>query len=134
MSSDTKMVTLNLKAPLLTPVGDDMKDSSGIDRAKLAAYTTDDHKKLPPFTIGTGLIALINGKKNCKDLEEMGKMSRLITTLRTKLDVNVGKWKISKEELLELETVFKTAPIAELNIQVHGQIYEKIQDLLRQSV
>jgi len=134
MSGEPKMTTLNLKDPLLTAMGEEMKDSSDIDRTKLASYTKEQMIKLPSFNVGNGLVALINGKKNCKDVEEMAKMSRIIVKIRNKMLTANGEWKVTKDELLDIENIFKSAPPAELNVQIHGQIYNKIQDLLREAV
>lgn len=134
MSIQAKTISLILKEPIISAMGEEMKDSSEIDRTKLATYTKEQMAALPSYTIGAGLVALINGKKNCKDLEEMAKMSRMIVRIRNKMLTANGEWKISKDELLDIENIFKSAPLAELNIQIHGQIYNKIQDLLRQSV
>lgn len=132
--STEQTVVLKLKDPLLSVTGEHMKDSSDVDRASLVNFTKKDHAALPDFTLGTGLLSLINGKKNCKDLEEMAKMQRLLVKIRNKMLTDKGEWKISKDELLEIEGIFKSAPVEELNIGIHGQMYSTIQDLLRTTV
>lgn len=132
MSTEQKVV-LKLKDPLLTPSGENMKDTSDVDRMKIATLTKEDLTSLPNFTMGSALLALINGKKNCKDLEEMATMQRLLVKIRNKMLTDKGEWGITKDELVEIEGVFKSAPIAELNIGIHGQMLGTIQDLLRKT-
>lgn len=134
MAVETKTVVFNLKDPLLSVLGEEMKDTSEVDKSKLATYTKAQMVNLPSYSIGIGLISLINNKKNCKDLEEMSKMSRMIVKIRNKMVTAHGEWTITKDELLDIEDVFKSAPPAELSIHIHGQIYNKIQDLIRQLV
>ena len=130
--SDTKTVKFSLKDPLINADGTHIKDTSALSQTDLQNLKKEDYQKQPPLSTGQALLGLINNKRNCKDLEEMGKMQRLLTTIRTKLHTGNGAWNVNKEELLEVENVFKTAPIAELSVNLHGQIYQKIQDLLRQ--
>jgi hypothetical protein len=130
--SDTKTVILSLKDSLTNADGTKVKDTSDITQQQLQTLKKEDFEKLPNLSLGTALLVLINNKKNCKDLEEMSKMQRLLTAIRTKLNTGVGVWNIEKDSLLEIEQVFKTAPIEELNVNLHGQIYSKIQDLIRQ--
>ena len=134
MSTEAKTVIFKLKDPLLSVLGEEMKDSSEVERSKLATYTKAQMVNLPSYNSGIGRISLINNKKNCKDLEEMAKMSRMIVKIRNKMTTAHGEWTITKDELLDIEDVFKSAPPAELSVQIHGQIYNKIQDLLRQLV
>ena len=87
-------------------------------------------KSWPPLTKGTALLALINNKKDCKDIEEMGELQRLLVKIRTKTKLDTGKWNINKEELLALKKIFDNYDPKQLHPNLHGQLYNEITDLL----
>ena len=130
--SQVQTIKLLLKEPLINADGTPTKDTSKISPQAAQMLTPEAFEKLPNFSFGEALLALINNKKNCKDLEEMAKMQRLLVSLRNKLETNKGEWSLTKDDLIELENLFKTTPINELNVTLHGQMYNKIKDLLRQ--
>ena len=87
-------------------------------------------KGWPPLTKGQILLGLINNKSNCENLEEMAKFQRLLVKIRNKTLTERGEWKVSKDNLLDLKSVFDKTPMDQLNVNLHGQVYNEIQDLL----
>jgi len=133
--SEEKTVILNLKDTLTNPDGTSAKDGSKETRSQeeLSKLTqTELLKSWPDLTIGQILLALINGKKNLENMEEVSKLSRLLAKIRNKMLTDKGKWNIEKQELLDLQEVFNKSDPKTLNVNLHGQVYNKIQDLLVQ--
>jgi hypothetical protein len=60
----------------------------------------------------------------------MAKLQRLIVKIRNKLQSGKGEWMIEKQELLDLKEVFDKIDPKDMQTSLHGQIYNKIQDLL----
>ena len=130
-----KTVTLKLKEPIINPDGSVLKDMSKEDRSqeilsKLTPKQIMDY--YPPFTTGAALFGLINKKANMTDMEEISKLSHLLTKIRNKLETAKGEWNMEKKDLLDIKEVFDKADPKTLNVNVHGQIYNRIQDLLIQ--
>jgi len=130
-----KTTILNLKDPVTNPDGSNLKDASKETRSQeeLAKLTVAQViASYPDFTLGQAIIGLINAKSNSANIEEISKLSRLLSKIRNKMLTNKGEWKIEKQELLDLQEIFTKADPKTLNVNLHGQIYNKIQDLLIQ--
>lgn len=131
-----KTVVLKLHDVIINPDGTHLKDASKETRSQeeLVKLTPEQIvSSYPDFTVGMTLIGLINAKQNVKSVEEMSKLSTLLTKLRNKTLTNKGEWHVEKNELLELQTIFTNADPKTLSVNVHGQVYNKIQDLLIQA-
>jgi len=127
-----KTAILNLKDVILNPDGTNLKDGSKEDRSP------EDLKKLTPaqvlapypdFTVGAALIGLINTRKP-ENVEEMSKLSRLLGKVRTKMLTDKGQWQVEKQEILDLQEIFTKSKPETLSVNIHGQVYNKLQDLL----
>lgn len=130
--SEDKKVVLNLKTEILNIDGSVAKDSGKETRTKeelgkLSAKQVMD--SWPPITVGTLLIGLINSIKP-DSIDTLSKYSTMLTKIRNKLETDKGEWHIEKQELLNLQDVFKKADSTTLNVNFHGQAYNIIQDLL----
>jgi len=133
--STEKTTILNLKEPLTNPDGSNLKDGGKETRSQeeLAKLTPAQViAAYPDFTLGQGIIGLINAKSNSANIEEISKLSRLLSKIRNKMLTDKGEWKVEKQELLDLQEIFNKADPKTLNVNIHGQIYNKIQDLLIQ--
>ena len=130
-----KTVILKLHDPIINPDGTILKDASKENRSQVELAKLTPPQILggyPDFTTGSALLGLINGKQNIQNIEEISKLSVLLTKIRNKVQTNKGEWHIEKQELLSLKGIFDTADPKTLNVNVHGQVYNKIQDLLIQ--
>ena len=133
--STEKTTTLKLKDPLINPDGTNLKDASKENRSQeelLKLKPSEITASYPDFTVGQALVTLINNKNNAENIEEIAKLSRLIVKIRNKMLTGKGEWHIEKQELLDLEEIFKKVDPKTLNINLHGQVYNKIKDLLLQ--
>lgn len=134
MSTTTeKKIILKLKQTIINPDGTHAKDGSKENRSQEELTKLTQSQILdswPDLTIGQTLIALINKKNNLENVEEMSKLSYLLAKIRNKMLTDKGEWEIEKQELLDLQDVFKKTDPKTLNVNIHGQIYNKIQDLL----
>jgi len=128
-----KTTILKLKDTVTNPDGTPLKDASKENRSQeeltklkplqiLASY--------PDFTVGQALVGLINSKRNLESMEEISKLSHLLAKIRNKMLTDKGEWHIEKQELLDLQEIFTKADPKTLNVNLHGQVYNKIQDLL----
>lgn len=123
--------TLKLKESLTNPDGSPAKDSTGqnLSQQELFAVKPNEMKTWLNLTIGQTLMALINNRKP-ENIEEMSKLQRLLSKIRNKMLTNKGEWQIEKQELLDLQDVFNKSDPKTLNVNLHGQVYNKLQDLL----
>jgi len=132
MSTQTTAI-LKLKDIVTNPDGTPLKDASKETRSQEVLSKLTRKQILdsyPDFTIGIALIGLINNKTNVKDMMQAAKLERLSCKIRNKMLPANGEWKIDKQELLDLVEVFNTADTTTISINIHGQIYNKLQDLL----
>ncbi len=128
-----KTASFLLNNPVLNADGTITKDGSKETRSQEELQKlsqVDVIKGWPPLTKGQVLLGLINSKSNCENLEEMAKLQRLLVKIRNKSLTERGEWKANKEELLDVKAVFDKTPMDQLNINLHGQIYNEIQDLI----
>lgn len=128
-----KTTVLKLKVPLINADGSDIKDGQNDKRPQeeLAKMTMIQRMEAwPPLTIGNALLGLINNKKNIENVEQMATMQRLLVKIRNKLQTNKGEWNIEKSELMELKAIFDKMDPKEMQVNLHGQMYNKINDLL----
>lgn len=135
MSSQEKKVILKLKDTMMNPDGSVAKSGNKENRsqAELAKLTEKQMmESWPPLTMGELILALINNKKNLENIEEISKLSRLLSKIKNKMVTDKGEWRIEKQELLDLQEVFQKSDVKTLNVNLHGQVYNKIQDLLLQ--
>lgn len=131
---DEKTVTLQLKDSLTNPDGSPAKDGSKETRTQEQLVKLSQTQILaswPDLTMGQTLIALINNRKP-ENIEEMSKLQRILVKIRNKMQTAKGEWKIDKQELLDLQEVFTKSDPTTLNVNLHGQVYNKLQDLLVQ--
>lgn len=132
--SDEKTVTLSLKDSLTNPDGTPAKDGSKEIRPQAELVKLSQTQILaswPDLTLGQTLIALINNRKP-ENIEEMSKLQRILVKIRNKMQTAKGEWRIEKQELLDLQEVFTKSDPTTLNVNLHGQVYNKLQDLLVQ--
>lgn len=125
-------VILKLKDGVTNPDGSPAKDASKETRSQqdLSKLSQSEiMKSWPPLTVGITLVGLINSRKP-ENTDEMSKLSRMLTKVRNKMLTDKGEWKIDQQELLDLMEIFDKADPKTLNVSLHGQIYNKIQDLL----
>ena len=130
-----EIVILKLKDPITNIDGSPAKDGSKENRPQEVLNKLTNSQILaswPALTIGQALMGLINSKKP-ETVEEMSKYSVLLTKIQNKMLTAKGEWHTEKQELLDLQDVFKKADPKTLNVNLHGQIYNKIQDLLIKS-
>ena len=128
-------VILKLKDPVLFSDGKPIKDASGEKRSKetLQKLTpVQIASGLPDFTVGQALIGLMNAKES-PSVDQLSKYSRLTTKIRDKIELDKGEWSVEQKDLLDLQEIFKEADPKHFNVNTHGQIYNKIQDLLIKS-
>lgn len=135
MTTNENTVILNLKDPITNVDGSPAKDGSNETRSQEELAKLNQKQILaswPDLTIGQTLLGLINSKKP-ETVEEMSKYSVLLAKIQNKMQTAKGEWHIEKQELLGLQDVFKKADPKTLNVNLHGQVYNKIQDLLIKS-
>ena len=128
-----KTASFLLNNPVLNADGTITKDGSKETRSQEELQKlsqADVIKGWPPLTKGQIILALINNKSNCENLEEMAKLQRLLVKIRNKSLTERGEWKMNKDQLLDVKAVFDKTPMDQLNINLHGQIYNEIQDLI----
>lgn len=126
---------LKLKEGLTNPDGTPAKDGSKENRPQevLAKLTQSEViARWPDLTIGQTLIGLINSRKP-ETIDDMSKLERLLVKIRNKMLTAKGEWQIEKQELLDLEEIFQKSDPKTLNVNLHGQVYNKIKDLLIQA-
>jgi len=132
-TAQTTTAILKLKDVITNPDGTTLKDGSKENRSQveLAKLTAKEIlASYPDFTIGKALIGLISNKKNVKDIMEAAKLERLSVKIRNKMLTDKGEWQVDKQELLDLKEIFDKTEPATINVNLHGQIYNKLQDLL----
>ncbi len=125
---------LKLKEGVTNPDGSPAKDGSkqDISQQELLIIKPSEMKHWPILTIGEILIRLINSRKP-ETIDDMSKLQRLLVKIRNKMLTAKGEWNIEKQELLDLEDVFQKSDPTKLNVNLHGQVYNKIKDLLIQA-
>jgi len=126
---------LKLKEGVTNPDGTPAKDGTKDDRPQEVITKLKPSQIMaswPPLTIGQTLIGLINSRKP-ETIDDMSKMQRLLVKIRNKMLTAKGEWNIEKQELLDLEEVFQKSDPKTLNVNLHGQVYNKIKDLLIQA-
>ena len=131
--SDEKTVVLKLKDNIINPDGTAAKDASSQDlsQQELLTIKPSQMQNWPNLTIGEILIRLINNRKP-ENIEDMSKLQRLLVKIRNKIQTGKGEWNIEKQELLDLQEVFSKSDPKTFNVNLHGQVYNKLQDLLVQ--
>lgn len=134
MSVQTKTI-LKLKEPLTNADGSEAKDAGSLNLSQKEIFEMkpDDMKKWPSLTMGSTLLGLINSKKNLESIEQISKLQALSAKINNKMKTDKGEWHIEKQELMDLEELFKSADPKTLNVNLHGQVYNKIKDLLIQA-
>lgn len=128
-----KTTTLKLKESLINADGSDIKDGQNDKRSQEELEKMTMIKRMeawPPLTMGNALLGLINNKRNIENVEQMATMQRLLVKIRNKLQTAKGEWNIEKGELIELKTIFDKMDPKEMQVNLHGQMYCKILDLL----
>lgn len=126
---------LKLKEGVTNPDGTPAKDGSKENRPQEVLAKLKQSELLaswPDLTIGQTLIGLINSRKP-ENIDDMSKLQRLLVKIRNKMLTTKGEWNIEKQELLDLEDVFQKSDPKTLNVNLHGQVYNKIKDLLIQA-
>ncbi len=126
---------LKLKEGVTNPDGTPAKDGSKEDRPQevlVKLKQSEVIRSWPDLTIGQTLIGLINSRKP-ETIDDMSKLQRLLVKIRNKMLTAKGEWTIEKQELLDLEEVFQKSDPKTLNVNLHGQVYNKIKDLLLQA-
>jgi len=126
---------LKLKEGVTNPDGTPAKDGSKENRPQevlLKLKQSEIIANWPPLTIGQTLIGLINSRKP-ETIDDMSKLERLLVKIRNKMLTAKGEWNIEKQELLDLEEIFQKSDPKTLNVNLHGQVYNKIKDLLIQA-
>lgn len=132
-SMPEKSTKLQLKDALTNADGSEIKDGQNETRSheELSKLTLGERMStLPVLTFGTALLGMINNKKNIDNVEQMATLQRLLVKIRNKLQTNKGEWDVEKGELLELKALFDKMDPKEIQVNLHGQMYCKIQDLL----
>ena len=125
---------LKLKEGVTNPDGTPAKDASkeDISQQELMTIKPSEMKNWPILTIGQTLINLINTRRP-ETIDDMSKLQRLLVKIRNKMLTAKGEWQIEKQELIDLEEVFQKSDPKTLNVNLHGQVYNKIKDLLIQA-
>ena len=129
----TTTAILKLKDVVTNPDGTTLKDGSQENRSQVELQKLTPKQILesyPDFTIGKALIGLISNKKNVKDMMEAAKLERLSAKIRNKMLTDKGEWQVDQQELLDLKEIFDKTDPTTINVNLHGQIYNKLQDLL----
>lgn len=137
MSDSDKKIVLKLKTELLNVDGSTAKDPSKDNHTKSQLVNlppSELSKDWPPLTLGILLIGLINNRDNIENVEEIAKLSNIIVKIRNKMLTDKGEWIMEKQELLDLADAFKKGNMKKMNVYLHGQAYNIIQDLLIKSV
>lgn len=133
--SGEKTTILKLKDTVTNPDGSPAKDATKENRSQVELSTlniTEITKNYPNLTVGVTLIGIINGRKNIENIEEASTLQRLLVKIRNKLQTGKGEWNIEKQEILDLKQVFEKADPKTINVNLHGQVYNKLNDLLLQ--
>lgn len=128
-----KTTKLELKSTLINADGTPIKDGQNDTRKQedLIKMTIQERMVAwPELTFGTALLGLINNKKNVENIEQMATLQRLLVKIRNKMGTAKGVWDIEKGELLEIKAVFDKMDPKEIQVNMHGQMFNKIQDLL----
>lgn len=126
---------LKLKEGVTNPDGTPAKDGSKDNRPQEVIAKLKPSEIIaswPNLTVGQTLIGLINSRKP-ETIDDLSKMQRLLVKIRNKMLTVKGEWTIEKQELLDLEEVFQKSDPKTLNVNLHGQVYNKIKDLLIQA-
>jgi len=133
--SGEKTTVLKLKDTVINPDGTIAKDNTKENRSQveLSKLTkTEITKNWPNLTVGITLIGVINSRQNIENIEEASTLQRLLVKIRNKLQTGKGEWNIEQQEILDLKQVFEKADPKTLNVNLHGQVYNKLNDLLLQ--
>ncbi len=131
--SNNEKVSLFLNEPVLESNGLPVKDAGQEKRSieHLSKLTVDQISQgLPIFTKGVFIINIINNLTNCKDMEELSKYQRLIVKVKNKTLTEKGEWVVTKDDLLDLKGVFDKVEMNKTSVNLHGQLYNEILDLL----
>lgn len=128
-----KTAKLELKAALINADGSDIKDGQKDKRPQEELAKMSMVKRMeawPALTFGTALLGMINNKKNIENVEQMATLQRLLVKIRNKMQTAKGEWNIEKGELLDLKALFDKMEPKDMQVNLHGQMYNKLQDLL----
>lgn len=137
------MVLIKLSEGLVNSQNKPLKDATQETRSAehLEKLTQQERLDgLPTMTFGQALSLILGSKRDCKNMAETAKFSRLIAKINNKNITGKKEWDATALELKDLKECLdgivpiKSQQIADpgfdLNILMHGQVYNRLEEYL----